>query len=174
MSEGPLPLHKRKNTHLYSGPFEEFAAETLTTTGDLLVAAPNDELASIIVNAIRGRASSGFNRVESYSGDQTDVPYQPDTFDAAVQYNPGRGILQRHNPLYEMVAVVRKRGSIVYRAPNYIAQSTAASVEELQILGWDDHENPTIAAEMDVTVAGDPRDEEHTGSNETTLADFPQ
>lgn len=164
-------LHTHEDTHLYHGSFEEFAVQHLSCEGKVLVAAENESHRSAIVDEIRGW--DGFSgHVKTYGENQSNIPYEPDTFDTAIHCNPSRGILQRHTPLYEMVAAVREGGAIIYRAPNYIAQSDSAAVRELQVIGWGDHGDPIIAAEFEVTTPGDPRNEDQSGSNETTFSDF--
>jgi len=165
------PLHTHGKTHLFDGTFEEYAAQQLSPGADVLVASQSEKCRSAIVDEIR--SSDNFSgHVEGYGGDQSDIPFEPDAFDSAIHFNPSRGILQRHTPLYEMVATVREHGTIVYRAPNYIAQSDSASVGEVQVIGWSDHGDPVVAATFEVTTPGDPRNEEQTESNETTFSDF--
>jgi hypothetical protein len=165
------PLHNHGDTHLYDGSFKEYAADKLPSKADVLVASRSERHRSAIIDEIRSSDSLSCH-VECYGGGQSDLPFKPDTFDAAIHCNPSRGTLQRHRPLYEMVAAVREQGIILYRAPNYIAQSDSASVEELQVIGWGSHGDPTIAARLEVTATGDPRNENQTGSNETTFSDF--
>lgn len=168
------PLHVHSDTHLYSGTFEEFAAEHISEDEEILVTAPDEETAEGIVSHLREHLGELAGDIETYSGDHSDVPYDSDSFDTAVHYNPGRGVLQRHVPLYEMTAVVRSGGQIIYRAPNYLAHSTSAEIDKLYALGWTDHGDPAVAGQFEVTAAGDPRDESDnpTDRAETTLSDF--
>lgn len=166
------PLHTHSETHLYGDSFEEFAAGRITEGDEVLVAAPTDEIATSIVDHLRDHIPGLAGQVETYCSDQSDLPFESDSFDVAVHYNPGRGVLQRHVPLYEMTAVVREGGQILYRAPNYVAHSTSASIEELQALGWSDHGDPIVAGRFEVTTSGDPREDTHAERAETTLTDF--
>lgn len=166
------PLHTHSETHLYEDSFEEFVAGRIAGEDDVLVAAPTDEIATSIVEHLRDHTPGLDEQIETYCSDQSDLPFETDSFDVAVHYNPGRGVLQRHVPLYEMTAVVRKGGQILYRAPNYVAHSTSASIEELQALGWSDHGDPVIAGRFEVTTSGDPREDDHATRAETTLTDF--
>lgn len=166
------PLHTHRETHLYEGSFEEFVAGNTTGVEDVLVAAPTDEIATAIVEHLRDHHNELVSGIKTYSGDHSDLPFETDSFDIAVHYNPGRGVLQRHVPLYEMTAVVREGGQIIYRAPNYVAHSTSASIEDLQALGWSDHGDPIVAGRFEVTTSGDPREDDHAERAETTLTDF--
>lgn len=166
------PLHTHRETHLYGDSFEEFAAERTSAAEDVLIAAPTNEIATTIVERLNDHHNEFSGRVETFSGDQSDLPFEVDSFDIAIHYNPGRGVLQRHVPLYEMTAVVREGGQIIYRAPNYVAHSTSASIEELQALGWSDHGDPIVAGRFEVTSSGDPREDGHAERAETTLTDF--
>lgn len=166
------PLHTHSETHLYEDSFEEFAAGQITGEDEVLVAAPTDEIATSITGHLRDHIPGLTGQVEAYCSDQSDLPFESDSFDVAVHYNPGRGVLQRHVPLYEMTAVVREGGQILYRAPNYVAHSTSASIEELQALGWSDHGDPVVAGRFEVTTSGDPREDNHAERAETTLTDF--
>ena len=166
------PLHTHSETHLYGDSFEEFAAGRTTGEEDILIAAPTGEITTSIVEQLHDHHPELAGRVETYCGDQSDLPFEVDSFDVAVHYNPGRGVLQRHVPLYEMTAVVREGGQIIYRAPNYVAHSTSASIKELQALGWSDHGDPIVAGRFEVTTSGDPREDDHAERAETTLTDF--
>lgn len=168
------PLHVHPDTHLYEGAFSELVADHLSGGDDILIAAPDADTADSILSTARERHGPLSGRVEVYYGDQSDLPFEADAFDVAVHFNPGRGVLQRHVPLYEMTAVVRSGGKVIYRAPNYLAHSTAVDINTLYALGWGDHGDPTVAGLFDVTTSGDPR--ENAASADTrqtaTLSDF--
>jgi hypothetical protein len=172
------PLHEHDSTHLGDGSFSDYVAERVHSEADVLVAAPDAESREEIAAEMRN-VSEFSDNVTSYAGDQTAVPHEPDTFDIAVQWNPGRGVLQRHVPLYEMVSVVRAQGTILYRAPNYLAESDAVELQELQVLNWADNGDPVIAATLEVEAAGDPREaptaltgEAPAEMQKTTVSDF--
>jgi hypothetical protein len=148
------PLHRQADTHLYAGSFVELTVKVVSAGDDILVAAPDEQTVESIDTALHKQFDGPLGRVEPYSGEQTNVPFAEDSFDVAVQQNPNRGVLQRHQPLYEMTAVVRRGGTIVYRAPNYLAESVGASIRTLYALEWTDNREPVLAGHLDVTVAG--------------------
>lgn len=168
------PLHVHSNTHLYDGTFSELVAGRLNGGESLLLAVPDSETRTSILEAFRESCGEFDDRVEVYEGDQSELPFDADTFDAAVHYNPSRGVLQRHLPLYEVSAVVREGGEILYRAPNYLAHSSAVNIEPLYALNWQEHQDPTVAAVLTVTKSGDPRDSDAPAESVegTTLDDF--
>lgn len=150
-SERP-PLHEHSDTHLFHGDFNTFASQH--ATGTTLLIAPDGGTATAILHRLT--ATDSVASVETFNGDDSDLPYDPDTFDTTILYNPTRGILQRHRPLYEATAVTQKSGQIIYRAPNYLAHSSAAELGGLYALAWADHADPALAAALTVTADGDP------------------
>jgi hypothetical protein len=168
------PLHSHPNTHLYEGTFRDLVGDQITKGQDVLIAAPDGDTANNIREEIVQNPDSLCGNVEVFAGDQSQIPFQPDAFDIGIHWNPGRGVLQRHLPLYEMTAVVREGGKIVYRAPNYLAHSTAVNIDTLYALDWEGHSDPAVACTLDVTERGDPRDTEARTENKqsTTLCDF--
>jgi hypothetical protein len=168
------PLHVHSDTHLYDGAFPELIAGRLSGDESILLAAPDSETRTAILEAVRESCGRLDEQVEVYEGDQSELPFDTDTFDVAIHYNPNRGVLQRHLPLYEMTAVVRERGTVIYRAPNYLAHSSAAEIDTLYALGWSDHQDPTVAGVLTVTTSGDPRDSASQADTKqtATLGDF--
>lgn len=167
-----VPLHTHNEAHLYDGSFCDLVGEQVSEGEDLLIAAPDTETGKRVSQSLLDDLGECAGRVELFQGDHTDLPFPPDTFDLAVHFNPGRGVLQRHRPLYEMTAVVRNGGRIVYRAPNYLAHSAVANLLTLYSLSWQNHSDPTLAALMEVTVAGDSRTASEEDGVRTTLGDF--
>lgn len=162
------PLHRHPETHLYDGNFSDLATDQLTPGDDVLLAAPDNDRLDELQTAILEENLIGSDQLEIYSGDQSSVPFETDTFDVAIQYNPGRGVLQRHLPLYKMTRVVRQNGHIIYRAPNYLAHSKAVTVDTLFALGWRDHQDPSVAGILTVTAPGDPSNSHESPSLGTT------
>ena len=146
------PLHHHADTHLYHGDFNAFISEH--ATGTVLLIAPDGATATTILDQLN--ATPAISSIETFTGDDSRLPHDIDSFDTTVLFNPTRGILQRHRPLYEATAVTRKDGHIIYRAPNYLAHSSAAALGGLYALAWADHADPTLAACLTVTQAGDP------------------
>lgn len=168
------PLHVHSDTHLYDGAFSELVAGRLNGDESLLLAVPDSETRTSILEAIEESCRELDGQIEVYEGEQSELPFDADAFDAAVHYNPSRGVLQRHLPLYEVSAVVREGGTIFYRAPNYLAHSSAVDIEPLYALDWQEHQDPTVAAVLTVTERGDPRDSDAPAESVegTTLDDF--
>lgn len=146
------PLHQHADTHLYHGDFDAFVSDH--ATGTVLLIAPDGATATSILEQLN--ETPAISSIETFTGDDSRLPYDIDSFDTTVLFNPTRGILQRHRPLYEATAVTRKDGQIIYRAPNYLAHSSAAALGGLYALAWADHADPTLAACLTVTQAGDP------------------
>lgn len=168
-------LHEHQDTHLYDGDFLEFAAESISKNEVILIAAPDPDTVAEIKRAITATVGSDTVTIDTFSGDQTDIPFDADKFDAAIHYNPSRGVLQRHVPLYEIAAVVKPGGTAIYRAPNYIAHSDVVDIEALYALGWQAQEDPTIAGIFTVEIAGDVRnqdDQTQPDQSNTQLAEF--
>jgi hypothetical protein len=168
------PLHNHDDVHLYDGDFTDLVADLLRGEEDLLVAAPESDIVDDVLQSLKDTYKIEPENVETYTGDQSELPFDEGSFHSAVHINPGRGVLQRHLPLYEMTAVVRNGGEIIYRAPNYLAHSTAVDINTLYALNWQDHENPTVAGHLQVTEEGDPRASDSSTVDEqtATLGDF--
>lgn len=168
MTSSDQPLHKHANTHLYHDDFNTFASDY--ATGDTLLVAPDGATATAILHRLN--ATPGVDVVETFTGDDSTLPYEPDSFETTILYNPTRGILQRHRPLYEATAVTRESGRIIYRAPNYLAHSNAADLGGLYVLAWADHADPALAACLTVTEAGDPSTTPDRPDDTPRLQDF--
>jgi len=169
-------LHELSDSHLYGGSVYEFITDQISPSDtDILVAAPERQIASQAVKTIQKlKANQKQERnITTHTGDQTELPYATDSFDIAIHYNPTRGILQRHIPLYEITTVVKQGGSIIYRAPNYIAHSEAVTIDSLYVLDWNDHTTPSICGILSVEADGDLRStEQATAPTETTITQF--
>lgn len=169
------PLHEFPDSHLWDGTFGELAALQIDAGDETLLVAPSGRIATDLKDQLLDNVDGSLDSLTMYTDDDSDLPYEPDSFDTVVHYNPSRGVLQRHTPLYEMTAVARNGGTLVYRAPNYLAHSDAADLGTLYSLAWKDHQDPAVAALFTVTASGDPRGE--TTDNESdrdshALSDF--
>lgn len=169
-------LHELSDSHLYEGSFYDFITDQISPSDtDILVAAPEEKVANQAVKTIRklGENQEQERNIATHTGDQTELPYTTDSFDVAIHYNPTRGVLQRHIPLYEITSVVRQGGTIIYRAPNYIAHSEAVTIDSLYVLGWNDHTTPSVCGLLSVEADGDLRStEQATATPETTISQF--
>lgn len=162
---GMQPLHEFSDSHLWDGSFGELAAAHIDPDDETLLVAPSGRIATTLKEDLIAGVADTFDTLTMYTDDDSSLPFDPDSFDAVVHHNPSRGVLQRHTPLYEMTAVGRNDATLVYRAPNYLAHSDAADLGTLYSLGWEDHDDPALAAVFTVTVDGDPRGESASAEN---------
>jgi len=174
------PLHRNDETHLSDETFGELIADSFRSRNigpddAILLVARSAEEATKIRDDIEAALGDSLSDLSIYTGDQSALPYQPNSFDAVIHDNPSRGILQRHKPLYETSAVTKVDGPLYYRAPNYLAHSNAVSSVKLFVLGWEDHEDPQVAAILTIQRSHSIHSmnrSETTDSETNTLSDY--
>ena len=159
------PLHRFNNIHLCHGSFATYIDGSLP--GNTALLTPSGKIATQLLDEVPQIEES----VEIYTGPLDSLPFGADDFEACILYTGKRGIHQRHQPFYEATRVVEKRGEILFRAPNYLPHSKAATIDEIRIGSWEAHADPAVFATFSVTDAGAPSTATDSVSH-VTLADF--
>lgn len=163
------PAHPEISTHLTDRTFPELAVEYLPddATNILLLCNANaippsfkekldapEELPGKIKKAIREQADSRVLIEHCKAESRKELPEDIDSYDYTIHIATNTQVLQMHKPLYESSAVTRKGGTILYYNSRSIPDSDAVRKSEIAVLDWEDHNEPTLAAEMSVTCSG--------------------
>lgn len=156
-------LNPEVDTHLWYGSFSELVLEQVTgVKTNILCLFPSGDINDELVSHLRSKLTNPETQLEVYSGDQSNLPFNANAFDITVHINPKQAFLDRHNPFYEAERVTESGGSVVFKAPNYLAHSKFVNFDTIYAVGWEDPEETYVAAVGAITEKGDL--EQFTGS----------
>ena len=148
-------LNEDAETHLWDRTFAELAAEHIAPQKDsVLILTEDDAEKETLQQSIESAVGEPIRDCEVFDGDQQKLPYEPDTFDVTVHSNPSQDVLHRHQPLYQVSSVTKRDGTVVYKAPQWLAHSDAVALDTIYALGWENHSDPVLAAVMTVNITG--------------------
>lgn len=114
-----MTLHDATDVHLTDRSFPELIADNVDPTADRVLIISQSRGLKQATEEILGKKINGVE----YTGDTHDLPFEENEFDATVLVNTTRDALHRHQPLYEAVDVTTHGGALIYKSPNYIAES---------------------------------------------------
>jgi hypothetical protein len=173
------PLHEHDETHLWKRTFAELVARNIDPDDEILLIIANSEAeATRLETSIKQNLHTALQEYLTYTGDQEELPYDPNSVDITVHLNPKRNPFKYHQPLYQATEVTRKGGTIIYRAPQRLAHSEKVELETIYSLDWEDNSDPSLAALMTVTeqtpqdgttATSEPSD---TSATDTTISAF--
>jgi hypothetical protein len=173
------PLHEHDETHLWKRTFAELVARNIDPDdGILLIIANSEAEATRLETSIKQNLHTALRECLTYTGDQEELPYDPNSVDVTVHLNPKRNPYKYHQPLYQATEVTRKGGTIIYRAPQRLAHSEKVELDTIYSLDWEDNSDPSLAALMTVTertpfdeatATSEPSD---TSTTDTTISAF--
>jgi hypothetical protein len=146
------PLHEHDDTHLWKRTFAELVARSIEPTDErLLIIADSEAEATRLESSIKQNRHTALREHLTYSGDQENLPYDPNSMDVVVHLNPKRNPFKYHQPLYQATEVARPNGTIIYKAAQRLAHSKKAEVDTIYSLNWESSSDPSLVALMTVT-----------------------
>jgi len=152
-------LNEDSVAHLWKESFASLVAQSLSSTDDeaLLLTGTSKEEAEGLLSEIVADPDYSHTEwtISTDAGRQDDLPFEHDRFDFTVHINPGLQPLHRHRPLYNVSTVTRMGGTVVYAAPQWIAESGAVDFETIYAVDWKRGADVYLAAVGTVTVAGE-------------------
>jgi hypothetical protein len=173
------PLHEHDETHLWKRTFAELVARNIDPNDEILLIVANSEgEATQLETSIKQNLHTALQKCLTYTGDQEDLPYDPNSVDITVNLNPKQNPYKYHQPLYQVTDVTRKGGTIIYRAPQRLAHSEKAELDTIYSLDWESNSDPSLAALMAVTEHTPDGEQAETAgptedsTSETTISAF--